>query len=274
MTQKKVFSFLDYKAYLRHTEEIRKNFERGFRTKLAATIDCHSGFVSNVLNGSAHFSPEQITAIAKFLGLKAAEQKYLYTLLQFARAGTSELKSFIKNELETLQEEQLNIKRRVGNYKSLSESDQAIYYSSWHYTAIHLITMIPSYRTAPSIAAALQLPEAMTKKALFFLVQTGLLAEKKNGEFETGQVAIHLDRESPHIRQHHTNWRVAAIRSLADDQPTDLHYSTISTIAKSDADKLRAEMILMIENYVETVRPSKEEEMIAFNLDFYSLTKK
>ncbi len=273
MTDKNVFTFSEYKAYLSSVEESRKSFERGFRTKLASAIGCQSGFISNVLNGEAHFSSEQITGIAKFLNLKLPEQKYLYTLLQLARAGTPELKSFIQSELTILRDEYLNIKKRVGDSKALSESDQSVYYSSWHYTAVHLLTTIPGYETAPSIAEGLGLPEAVVKKILLFLVQTGILFENKNGLLTAGNVLIHLNRESPHIRQHHTNWRIAAIQSLAVENPRDLHYSTISTLSKADAEKLKAEMVRLIENYVETVKPSKEEEMVGFTLDFFKLTK-
>jgi len=274
MINKNVFNFSDYKSYLSYVESRRKSFERGFRTKLASSIGCQSGFISNVLNGDAHFSSEQITGISRFLNLKPAEQKYLYTLLQYARAGTPALKSFIQNELDLLLDEYLNIKKRVGDSKALSESDQAVYYSSWHYTAVHLLTTIPGYKTPQSIAEGLGLAEAAVKKILLFLVQTGILVEKKNGELEAGNVLIHLNRESPHIRQHHTNWRIAAIQSLANDHQSDLHYSTISTLAKNDAEKLKAEMVRLIENYVETVKPSKEEEMVGFNLDFFRLIRK
>lgn len=273
MTNKNVFNFSDYKDYLSHVETTRKSFERGFRTKLASSIGCQSGFISNVLNGEAHFSSEQITGISKFLNLKAPEQKYLYMLLQYSRAGTSELKSFIQNELTVLRDEYLNIKKRVGDSKTLSESDQSVYYSSWHYTAVHLLTTIPGYKTAQNIAEGLGLPEAVVKRILLFLVQTGILVEKKNGELEAGNVLIHLNRESPHIRQHHTNWRIAAIQSLANENQSDLHYSTISTLSKSDMEKLKAEMVRLIESYVETVKPSKEEDMVGFTLDFFKLIK-
>ena len=274
MTDKNVFTFSDYKAYLSSVEDTRKSFERGFRTKLASAIGCQSGFVSNVLNGDAHFSSEQITGIARFLNLKSPEQKYLYTLLQFARAGTKDLQNFIQAELTLLRDEYLNIKKRVGDSKALSESDQSVYYSSWHYTAVHLLTTIPGYQTAERIAEGLNLPYAVVNKILLFLVQTGILVENKKGELEAGNVLIHLNRESPHIRQHHTNWRVAAIQSLALENADDLHYSTISTLSRADAEKLKAEMVRMIESYVETVKPSKEEEMVGFTLDFFRLIKK
>ena len=95
----------------------------------------------------------------------------------------------------------------------------------------------------------------------------------KKGLLKPGITQVHLNRESPLIRQHHTNWRISAIQSLMNDDRSDLHYSTLSTLSKVDVEKLRAEMVQMIENYVATVKPSKEELMYGFNLDFYNLIR-
>lgn len=273
MTTKSIYEFLDYKAYLGHVELLRRPIERGFRSKLADGIGTQSSFISNVLNGEAHFSSEQILRIGKHLSLNAEENKYLYLLLQYARAGTPDLRTFVRAQIDALLEEVLDIQKRVGDSRSLSDSDQSTYYSSWHYTAIHLATTLPHLKTPDALAGALGLPKDVVRTALIFLLQTGILKETKNNQLEPGSVLIHLNRSSPNIRQHHTNWRVAAIRSLADEDQRDLHYSTISTLSKTDADRLRAEIVQLIERYVETVKPSKEEEMRAFTIDFFQLAR-
>lgn len=270
---KTVFDFTDYKSFLGHTEDARKSYERGFRTKLAEFIGCQSGYISHVLNGSAHFSLEQTLRVAKFLELPASEQKYLLLLVELARAGTKELKEHFEFELKTLRETHLNIKERVGDAQSLSEKNQAIYYSSWHYLAVHVLVSLDGYDNSKSIADALKIPEDLVGKILLFLIQNGIVVESK-GTLKPGLTQVHLNRESPLIRQHHTNWRIAAIQSLVNDIKTDIHYSTVSTLSRADAEKLRAEMVSLIEKYVATVAPSKEETMVGFNLDFYSLIKR
>lgn len=87
------------------------------------------------------------------------------------------------------------------------------------------------------------------------------------GEVNCQKLALAL------IRQHHINWRIAAIQSLISSNASDIHYSTVSTLSKADVEKLRGEMVQLIERYVETVKPSAEEVMYGFNLDFYSLVK-
>jgi hypothetical protein len=117
-------------------------------------------------------------------------------------------------------------------------------------------------------------PESLAGKAissaLIFLTKTGIIEELK-GKLKAGVTQVHLNRESPLIKQHLTNWRMAAVASLSNNSKTDVHYSTVSTLSKSDADYLRSEMVKFIESYLETIKPSKEETMYGLNLDFYSL---
>lgn len=267
-----VFDFKSYKKFLEAFEESRKSFERGFRSKLAKYIGCQSAYISQVLNGHAHFSLEQTLLIADFLKLQEQEKKYLLLLVEYERAGTEALKKFFESELSSYREEYLNIKERVGETRVLTDAEQSLYYSSWHYLAVHVISSLKGYQDLKSIAQALSLPENVISQVLIFLTQTGIIQEDK-GKLRSGVTQVHLNRESPMIKQHHTNWRVAAIQSLVTEAKSDIHYSTVSTLSKADAEKLRLMMVKMIENYVEIVRPSPEESMYGFNLDFYNLIK-
>lgn len=233
------------------------------------------GYISHILNGQAHLSLEQGYKTAAFLLLNERERKYLLLMIEASRAGTKELQEHFEKELNAFRDEciGLNIKERLGEARSLPETEQSTYYSSWHYLAVHVVSSLKDYNDYKSIAAVLHLPETVVSQVLLFLLQTGIVKEDK-GKPKPGLTQVHLTRESPFIRQHHTNLRVAAIQSLMSDAKTDVHYSTVSTLSKDDAEKLRSEMFQFIENYVETIKPSKEEVMYGFNLDFFNFIKK
>lgn len=267
---KSVFDSASYKDFLQSTEQSRKQVERGFRRRLAEAVGCQSGYISQVLNTKAHFSLEQGLLIAKFLGLSASEQKFFLTLIEKERAGTVELSRYFANELQQIKEKHLSIKERVGDFRELTESQQSVYYSSWHYLAIHMICTIPGFNEPKKIAESLNLSDEVVNTVLLFLIQTGILQQKKD-QFIAGYTQVHLSRESALIKQHHTNLRLSAVQSLISSRKSDVHYSTVSTLSKADVEVLRAKMIELIETYVATVHPSKEEELVAFNLDFYSL---
>lgn len=269
---KPIFEFKGYKTFLIHYENSRKHVERGFRSKLAEHIGCQSGYVSHVLNGNSHFSLEQAWRIADFLNLTEKERKFLLLLVEYERAGSKELSDHFETELTLAREAHLNIKERVGSSRSLTESEQMTYYSSWYYVAVHVLSSLPSYGDLKTIAQALSIPENVVSEVLVFLIQTGIVIESR-GKLKPGLTQIHLKRDSSFIRQHHTNCRMAAIQSIAMGKKTDIHYSTLSTLSKVDAEILRSEMVALIEKYVAAVQPSREEVMYGFNLDFFDVIK-
>jgi uncharacterized protein (TIGR02147 family) len=272
MTTISVFDFHDYKVFLEALSAQRASLQRGFRSRLAEALDCQNAYISQVLNTHANFSLEQGFKISQFLQLTGKETRYFILLIEHARAGTADLRAYFETDLRELREKHLDIKERVGS-KQLSSEDQSIYYSSWMHATVHVLTTIPKFRTASAIAEALSLEMRVVTEVLLFLLQTGLLVEKKN-ELHPGETQLHLGKDSPHIRQHHANFRIAAIQSLSSKIDRDLHYSTVSSLSVSDAEKLKSKLVQVIQEYVETVKPSKEEALYNFNLDFYNMIKK
>jgi uncharacterized protein (TIGR02147 family) len=268
-----VFQYEDYKAYLQAIETQRSHVQRGFRSRIASTINCQNAYVSRVLNGDAHFSLEQGMALSQFLELNKLEKKYFLGLIEFARAGTPDLKSYFKDNLDQLREKNLDMKARLKDVHTMSPEAQTRFYSHWLYGAIHLLPTLKSYTDISAIARALQISPDAAREIVLFLISCGLIEEQR-GKLKPGPTQLHLEKNSPYINQHHTNWRIAALHSLVEKTPeTDIHYSTVSTLSVADAKKLRRDFFQLIESYVATVRESPEQTLMGFNLDFYSLLK-
>lgn len=268
---KTVFEFDDYKAFLRHFEETKGKLMRGFRTRLAEAGGCNNTFVSQVLNGHAHFSLEQSLAIARYLALSQREEGYFLHLVEYRRAGTPALKEHFRQLLEEEKAKFLNLENRIKKEKALGPESQATYYSQWHYAAVHMIVTIPQFRSVSKIARALSLGRELTQQAVGFLLDHGLLVEK-DGELLPGPSYLHLDKKSPHIYSHHINWRTVAMQSIQRSLETGVHYSTVSTFSKADAEALRVRLVEVVQEYVEKVSRSRaEEEIYCFNLDFFNL---
>jgi uncharacterized protein (TIGR02147 family) len=270
MTEKNVFEFDDYKAYLLHSEQVKSAFIRGYRTRLAEAIGCNNTFISQVLNTSANFSLEQGLAVSRYLSLPPSEESYFLLLIEHARAGTEDLKDYFNKQIREKKEKFLNIKERVKNETHLNVEAQAIYYSQWYYAAVHMLVTIPEFRTPQKIAKYLRLNTALIQKTVTFLVSQNLLIEK-NGELLPGSSYLHLEKNSPFIARHHSNWRLAAMDALSRDNAQEIHYSTVSTLSRKDCEHLRAHFTQVIQDYVKTVSHSKEEMMWVFNLDFFNL---
>lgn len=266
-----VLQFDHYKEFLSALEQERSKIQKGFRSRLAEHLEIQNAYISQVLNGNAHFSLEQGIRIAQFLNFNEVEKKMFMLLIEKARSGTQDLQNYFQAEINLLKETQTDLNKRV-HAEALDKEKETIYYSHWVYSAVHVLITIPQFRNITAICQALQLPTELISEVVLFLVQANLVHEEK-GQLIPGSVQIHLSRKSPNIKKHHVNWRLAAIHSLATEKKNDLHYSTVSSLSQKDADLLAEKMRQLIKVYVDKVKPSKEEVLYNFNLDFYKLSK-
>ena len=268
---KAVFDYKDYRKFLEDYIESQPNGGRGVRRHFAEACGCQVAYISHVLGNRYDFSPEQIEAIARHIGLGRDETEYLVLLVEMARAGTQALKQFFQRMLSERIEKHLLLKNRVKISETLSVEDQAAYYSKWHYSAIHIILTIPAYRTAQKIAEYLALPMSVVRETLDFLEQRGLIEQERAGGYKVKGMFLYLDKKSVLMAQHHTNWRLQAVKSLTLERENDLHFSSCFSVSADDASKLRALLSKTIEESMDIVKPSKEEKICAFNVDFFEL---
>lgn len=266
---KDLFQHKDYKQYI--NEKLDNGLvTRGARSLFAKAINCQTAYVSSVLRGQLHFTPEQGEAINNFFHHSDMESDYFLLLLQWQRAGTAHLKQRLKKNMEKILEARFTIHKRLELTAVLSEEHQTIYYSEWYYAAIHALTSIPEFQTIDAIAQRLNLEKSMTAKVLSFLTETGLVKHTKN-LYSIGTTRIHLGSDSPIVSRHHTNWRLLTAQLLHKRQSTDLHYSSVITISHEDVEKLKELILQFITSSKQIIRTSKEEDLYSLNLDFFQL---
>ncbi len=262
-----VFNFLNYKTYLKKILGT-KGAARGMRSKLANFLNCQTGFISQVLNGNTHFSLEHCIKIGDFLNHDSEEKHFFMLLVQKQKAGSHELEKYYQHQIDSILKKRNEIKNRIKINSELKEQDYIQYYGQWYYAAIHVLVSIPEYQTKKAISNRLNLSIETTSNTLKFLEDKGLVKEN-SGKYSIGQARIHLDRKSPMIFKHHTNWRIEAIKSLENFNTKDLHYSSIITISIKDAEKIRNIILEAIENIEPVILPSPEEEIYSICMDFF-----
>lgn len=267
---KSVFEFSDYKMFLTRTIDSPAGGGRGVRSQMAKAAGCQLPYVSHVLNGDSHFSPEQLEGIGEFLGLSDEEKDFLLVLLQISRAGTPSLRSFYARKMKSLSEKYISIKSRIKPKASIQSLDQMTYYSHWSYAAVHMLSTIPEFQSVQPIAHRLGLSLAKVRSIVDFL-ETRKLVKFQNGKITPLEMDLHLGEESAAIVHHHTNWRLKAIESLGERDPNEIHYSLVFTASRQDLKKLRSLLLSAIKDCADIIRPSSEEEIACFNLDFFGL---
>jgi len=271
MEVKEIFEFKTYKEFLR-VKTGPSTLRLGVKTAMAKALKCQPTYVSQVLNGTAHFSLEQGDLLSDFLGLINEEKHFFLLLLQRDRAGTKRLEQYFTDQIEQVLTRRLVLTNRLGKENSITPEHQSIYYSSWHYAAIHIALTIPELRQPAALARALGLPLKRISETLDFLCRTGL-ARQVDQKYILSKTTLRLGRDSHNILKHHTNWRTKAIESLDREEITDLHYSAVVSLGKEDVVKLKDHMLKFIAETIREVRNSKEEELYCYCIDFFDLTR-
>jgi uncharacterized protein (TIGR02147 family) len=269
--KKKIFDYLDYKSYLQEVIRSKPGQGRGFRKELAEAIGCQSSFVSQVLSRSLQFSLEQADKINRLLYHSKEESHFFMLLVQFNRAGTTELKEYFRSQIKSALGERLHYERRLRNDHTITYEEQVKYYSAWHFGVIFAILGIAQLRTSKAISKRLNLPLKQVSDALSFLENCGLV-ESKGDSYYRKESFLHLGSSSAELLSgHHAQWRAKTISALQAERKGDIHYSGVMTLSADDLYKLRAMIVSYIEKIQIQVVTSPDETIAALGIDFYEL---
>jgi uncharacterized protein (TIGR02147 family) len=263
-----LYSYQDYKTYLRDFLECQKSSISGIKGKLAKALNCQSGFISQVLNGTTHFTLEHGINVNQFCSHNKDKSHFYLLLISHERAGTEGLKNYYKEQIEEIANEKKKIKNKINIHSKLNEKDYMQYYSSWEYAAIHILTSIPEYQTKNKIAEKLNLTLKKVSFVLEFLVSKKLCFEEL-GLYKIGNARIHLSGDSPLIVKHHTNWRIEALKALDLENKNNLHFSGVWSLSKKDIDKIKEILTGSLQKMEPILQKSPEEELMGLNLDLF-----
>jgi uncharacterized protein (TIGR02147 family) len=271
-----VFDFKDYKDYIRRWIAAQPNQGHGEKSRIAKHLKCHIAYVSQVLNAQAQLSAEQADALNTLFEHSDEEADFFMLLVQIGRAGTHSLEKFYNRKITEALKQRTLLRNRIADKKAIAPEDQATYYSSWHYAALHMGVLIPGLRTPRALARHFGLSLDKTRRAIEFMISLGLIRESQ-GTLLPGETRLHLTDDSPMISKHHINWRMQAIQALDQSDPgaleaqDELHYSSIVSISREDIPRAREILLKAIENVRKLVRDSKDEEVCCYTVDLFGV---
>ena len=264
-----IFEFLNYRDYLK-SKLGEKGARTGQKKALSEHLKVHTTLVSQIVLGKAELSLEQAEGANAFFGHSPDESEYFMLLVLKQRAGTQALESRWKQKIDQMRSQYLNIGKRIEPEAEIDPRDQAKFYSSYLYGAIHALVSIKQFQTAEALAELLNRSLKDINERLAFLIKLGLVIEK-NGRLSYGPQHIHLSSDSFLIKQHHNNWRLQAMQSLEDPAKNDLHYSAALTLSREDAYKIKDSLIQNLQQNVKVISESKEEVAYVYCMDFFAL---
>src|SRR6185312_16823085 len=115
-----IYEYSDYKAYLR-SKVGDKAARRGLKSALAKALSCQPTYISQVLNGHAHFSSEQVMDLNEFLGHSQDEGHFFLLLVQKDRAGKQSLRKYFQAQIGAILDQRMVLHKRLGAQTTLSE---------------------------------------------------------------------------------------------------------------------------------------------------------
>lgn len=264
-----LFEFSDYRKFLESFVKTQPRGGHGYKLKIAEALGVHPTLVTQVLKGQKSFTLEQAYSLAQFIRLNDLEKDYFLTLIEWDKAGTTSLKKFIESKLLKLRQESEKIKNRVPVYATMTEADQALFYSQWYYSALRLSCGLGEQATAKSIAKDFNLPIELVEKVLQFLISRSLVIEKEDKTLDRGPQNTFLPSDSPLISRHHMNWRMKAMEKHPRLGVDELAFSAPLTLAESDIPKVKKMCLDFIQEVSKQVAQSPSEKLACINIDWF-----
>lgn len=263
-----LFSSLNYKDFLQSKIQEHKD-EYGYKSKLAEAAGCQKSFLSQVLNSHVHLTPEHALGLAQFWSLLQREREYFLELVNYARAGTPELSHYLRDKLKRLKSDHEHLGKRFEQPTlHVSEDSAALYYSSWHYSAIHILITIPQFRTVPKIARRLEVSESVVLAVLKQL-ETLELVERSGDAWSATKKSVHLSKDSVFNMINNGNWRQKAQTESQQRNNQSIHYTGVYSMSLSDMETLRDMTFEFLDQTRNVVTRSKEEDLICFTCDLF-----
>ena len=261
-----VFSYNTYKDFLHGYLEDNK--QKGLVSQMAAACGCDRTYLSQVLNSKAELTPDHLIQFCESIALKEIESRYLLLVLLYDRSSSLAAKRSLRLQIDKIKNEAQVLSHKITSQEKpeeIKEEQRTLYYSNWLYGAIHILTSIPALQSAQAIATHLQIPIATAQRVLKDLTEMKLVSKDKDKFIHRGN-DVYLPHHFPQSYSHHLNWRMRATeRSMVKE---DVHYTNVFSISKKDVEKLRHQIVEMIDEQRKKVRASGTDVAYAFCCDF------
>ncbi|MEN0059833.1 MAG: TIGR02147 family protein [Bdellovibrio sp.] len=267
-----IWSYTDYKPYIKAVFASMSSGGRGQLKKLAEYLGVHSTLVSQVISGDKDFSDEQSIKVAEFLQLRELETDYFLHLVFYSKAGSADLQKYHLSKIKKLKESGQSVAHHIGKSSELSENDKIRYYSDWRYVAVWLATSIEEFGNSQGISEALEIPKNNVQDILDFLLAKGLCKKSDKG-FAMDLQRIHVPANSPLVVNHHLNWRMKSLAFVQNAKKQELAFTSPLSISRRDFEKVRGMILKLIEDISEVVDKTDPEIIACLNIDHFMITK-
>jgi len=238
---------------------------------LARDLRIQPSYLTNVTKERAHFSSDQIHALAEKLGLQPDEADFLNLLMEEERTSHEGRKKRLQLEIERRRRQHLRAEKVLAAKEGPLEGEaRERYYLDPHVELIHLFAGTSNAPTkASEIGRRWGLAEAYVAEILAFLQKENLL-RLKNGRWEREKIFQHLPRESPLSRPGQLLKRMKAIDTL-QKLPENSAYAFSATVTTSEEARIeiQAAFLEFLKTCERAVKKSEPENVYQIQFDLF-----
>ena len=266
--KKSIYEFQDYKLFLNHWVSHQPKKGHGEYRRIAEHLQVSTTMISQVFKGTKHLSLEMGAELCDYLNLSEEEGEFLLLILDFQKAGSYKLQQRLKKQIIKRQERAQKLETRLKKDMDLSEEDKAVFYSSWIYSGIRLLSDIAENNNSLDISKRLSLDKNLVEKVIDFLVEHKLCL-RQGGKLKMGPTSTHLGTSSLLLSKHHQNWRLQGFNKMILNDDSNLFFSGPMVLSQDVADEIRRQLPEFIQQTLAKVHPSKSEVVRCLNIDWY-----
>lgn len=271
-----LYAYNNYLTFLKEEISQMQVQGKGILSKIAKNLAIHSSTLSQILRGDKNFTPEQALKLAKILELDDEKTQYWMLLVDYSRANSHELKGYIKKQIDKIQAsalKKLNLKQSPSS--GLDISALAQFYSSWMYSAVHILITLDTHPSIDEIQKILGRSREEINKVIDFLTQHKLIVfDKKNKIFFPGKQHTHIDGEHYLASAHRLNWRRKALEHIDCVEAGELLLSAPVSLSKKDFFEIREILNETVKRIFDKIKASGPCEVAAcLNLDWFAFIK-
>jgi uncharacterized protein (TIGR02147 family) len=265
-----LFKYRSYKEFLRDRLGAPAGKTRGQLSRLAEHLDVQPSMLSQVLRADKHLSLEQSHKVCSYFGFDEQQTAYFLDLVLYERAGTVELQQHYRKRLDQGVRGAKRLSSSLKKDPEMHDSEKAKYYSNWYYSAVRLLTEIPEFQVASTIAKRLGLPHALVSRVLAFLLSTGLCIESGR-KVKIGPTVVYAGANNDWVNQHHRNWRLKGMERIGDIDPREVLFTLPASVSRKSAEEIRELLRETLRTVLEKVREPGAEDLYCLTVDWFNV---
>ena len=263
-----IYDYISFKDFINDWINSQKNNGRGIAKKISEEIGVSTVLMSQILKGSRSLQLDYAYGIAEFIDLSNAEKDFFLLLVQYENSANYKYREHLLKSIKKIAKENNRLSKKVIKSITLSEKDNAQFYSHWHYSALRLASDIEGLNTLQAMSERFDISESVARDILEFLVSTNL-CKKEGGKYLVGAGSTHLDKDSPWVYTRQLQWRQRSILQMEKKREEDLFYTGPMVLSKSDAEWVKKSLMEYISKMVKRIQHSPSEELMCLNIDWF-----